>query len=107
MAYLDTAIKADDLAPNTSQCVKLGEVQIGLFRTPEGIFAVDNICPHRGAPLHDGFVKDGKVTCPWHQWDFQLSDGVCITVPPVRIASFPVEVRNGTIWINPVDQGEK
>jgi len=105
MAYLDTAIKADDLAPNGSVCVTLGERQIGLFRTGEGLFAIDNICPHKGAPLHDGFVKEGKVTCPWHQWDFRLSDGACLTVPQVGIGSYPVEVREGTIWVDPAGKG--
>jgi nitrite reductase (NADH) small subunit len=107
MAYLDTAIKADDVALNSSRCVTLDEVQVGLFRTSEGLFAINNVCPHKGAPLHDGFINDGKVTCPWHQWDFQLSDGACLNVPKVRVPSYPVEVRDGTIWINPEDRGAK
>ena len=101
MAYLDTAIKTDDLAKNSSVCVTLGEHQIGLFHTDEGLFAINNVCPHKGAPLHEGFVAEGKVTCPWHQWNFQLSDGACFTVPQVKISSYPVEVRGGTIWVNP------
>ncbi len=105
MAFLDTAITEDEMGPNTSLCVKLGDLQIGLFRSPEGLFAINNVCPHKGAPLHDGFVKDGRVTCPWHQWDFQLSDGACVTVPQVRVASYPVEVRDGTIWIDTKDKG--
>jgi NAD(P)H-dependent nitrite reductase small subunit len=107
MAYLDTAIREEELGANTSVCVKVGELQVGLFRTGDGLFAINNVCPHKGAPLHDGFIKDGRVTCPWHQWDFQLSDGACLTVPQVRVGSYPVEVRDGTIWINPEDQGAK
>jgi nitrite reductase/ring-hydroxylating ferredoxin subunit len=29
-----------------------------------------------------------------------LSDGVCITVPNVRIATYPAEDRDGTIWVD-------
>ncbi len=85
----------------------MGELQIGVFHHKDGVFAIDNICPHRGAPLHDGQMIDGNITCPWHQWHFQLEDGVCTNIPRVRVASYPVEVRDGTIWINPEDQGEK
>jgi NAD(P)H-dependent nitrite reductase small subunit len=100
MAFLNTELAVAELPANGSTCIKIGTAQVGLFRTAEGLFAIDNVCPHRGAPLNDGFVHHGAVTCPWHQWDFRLSDGACINVPKVRINTYPVEERNGTIWIN-------
>lgn len=100
MAYLDSGIKSIDLAENTSLCVAVGETQVGLFRTATGLFAINNVCPHKGAPLHDGFVHDGGVTCPWHQWDFRLSDGECLNVPKVRVSTYAVEERDGAIWVN-------
>ena len=106
MAFLNTELASDALPANVSVCVTMGERQVGLFRTADGLFAVDNVCPHRGAPLHDGFVHDGAVTCPWHQWDFRLKDGVCVNVPNVRITTFPVEERAGTIWVNLEDEKE-
>ena len=100
MAYADTGLKTEDLVVGTSFCVKLGEAQVGLFHTTEGLFAIDNVCPHRGAPLHEGFVTDGFVTCPWHQWQFQLEDGLCRNIPGARTPSYGLEVRDGTIWVN-------
>lgn len=107
MPYLDTALKLEDIPVGESRCAQVGDVQVGLFRNPDGLFAIDNICPHRGAPLHDGVVFEGAVTCPWHQWQFQLEDGVCRNIPQVRVAAYPVEVRDGAIWINLEDQGAK
>jgi nitrite reductase/ring-hydroxylating ferredoxin subunit len=95
MPYLDTALKLEDIPVGESRCAQVG------------LFAIDNICPHRGAPLHDGVVFEGAVTCPWHQWQFQLEDGVCRNIPQVRVAAYPVEVRDGAIWINLEDQGAK
>jgi NAD(P)H-dependent nitrite reductase small subunit len=105
MPYIDTALKLEHVPVGESRCVTLGEMQVGLFRNPDGFFAINNVCPHRGAPLHDGMVADGVVTCPWHQWQFQLDDGVCLNIPKVRITTYPVEVRDGAIWINIEDQG--
>jgi len=106
MAYIDTTLKPDEIPVGENRCVKLGEVQVGLFHNKEGLFALNNECPHRGAPLHEGFVTDGQVTCPWHQWQFQLEDGICRNIPKVRIPAYPVEIRNGTIWIN-LEEGAK
>ncbi len=108
MPYLDSTLKPEQIPVGEGRCVTLGDLQIGLFHRNEGLFAIDNICPHRGAPLHDGMVSnEGYVSCPWHQWQFQLEDGVCLNIPRVRIASYAVEVRDGTIWINTEDQGAK
>ncbi len=105
MAYIDTLLKPEEIPLGESRCVKLGEIQVGLFHNKEGLFAINNECPHRGAPLNEGLVSDGQVTCPWHQWQFQLDDGVCRNIPKVRVPVYPVEVRAGTIWINPEEQG--
>jgi hypothetical protein len=35
-------------------------------------------CPHEGYPLSQGTVKDGVLTCKWHNWKFQLSTGDCL-----------------------------
>jgi NAD(P)H-dependent nitrite reductase small subunit len=100
MAHIATHLKLADIPIGENRCVQVGEKQVGLFHTKEGLFALDNLCPHRGAPLHDGFVTDGQVTCPWHQWQFQLEDGVCRNIPKVQIATYGVEVREGTIWVD-------
>jgi NAD(P)H-dependent nitrite reductase small subunit len=107
VAYLDSGIKSGELAANASLCVTLGETQVGLFRTPEGLFAINNVCPHKGAPLHDGFVHHGAVTCPWHQWDFRLSDGACLNVPKVSTKSYAVEERDGAIWVDLSPKGKQ
>jgi nitrite reductase (NADH) small subunit len=37
--------------------------------------AMDNECPHRGAPLSEGMIEEGRVVCPWHAWAFDLRTG--------------------------------
>lgn len=37
--------------------------------------AVNGLCPHRGAPLAEGTIQDGKLLCPWHAWEFDLQTG--------------------------------
>ncbi len=100
MAFVDTKLKLDNLQPGASDFFAVGDLQVAVFREADAVFALDNICPHRGAPLHEGFIRDGYVTCPWHQWQFQLKDGFCLNIPKMKVASFPVEVRDGAIWVD-------
>ena len=107
MAYIDTHLKADEIPVGGSRLLDMGELPVGLFHTADGFFALNNVCPHRGAPLHDGMVSDGQVTCPWHQWQFELKDGKCRNIPGARVAAYPVEVREGTLWLDLDDPAER
>ena len=39
------------------------------------IVCLGAICPHRGAPMEDGELADGILTCPWHGSRFRAADG--------------------------------
>jgi len=38
-------------------------------------YAMDNVCAHRGGPLGQGVVDQGKMVCHWHGWQFDLVTG--------------------------------
>ena len=44
----------------------------------DGVFALDNRCPHEGYPLAQGDLKGGELTCCWHNWKFDVADGACL-----------------------------
>ncbi len=77
-----------------------------LFRRLDGsAVALENRCPHRGAPLTLGCLKGDHVQCGYHGFLF-AADGTCINVPsmktpPVsaRIRGFPIIEQAPYIWI--------
>jgi nitrite reductase (NADH) small subunit len=73
--------------------------QLAVFRTRQGWYAIDQSCPHRGGPLADGIVADGCVTCPLHDRRFDLTTGRCDNDDQVQVATYPVEVREGLVWV--------
>lgn len=73
---------------------------IVLFYSDNRVYAIDNRCPHMGFPLHGSTCKDGIVTCPWHYARFDLASGGTFDSWADDVPSFPVEIRDGEVWVN-------
>jgi nitrite reductase/ring-hydroxylating ferredoxin subunit len=82
--------------------VEVGGREIAIFWDGQEVRAIDDLCPHRGAPLSEGFLERGKVFCPWHCFDFCLTTGISTTVSHLRVATYPVEIRDGVIFLDPI-----
>jgi phenylpropionate dioxygenase-like ring-hydroxylating dioxygenase large terminal subunit len=81
---------------------------IVLWRDQNGtVQALENFCPHRGAQLSLGHVRDGEIACTYHGLQFN-GTGVCTAVPPTpkspfvgqKLAvSYPCRETQGAIWV--------
>jgi nitrite reductase/ring-hydroxylating ferredoxin subunit len=100
------AASLTDLPPGGHLTVNLDGHVIALFHTPEGIFAVDNRCPHMGFPLDRGTVKDCILTCHWHHARFDLHSGGAFDPWADDVRAFPVKVEAGEIWIDLAPRGD-
>lgn len=83
--------------------------RIVFYRGHEGrVAAVEDFCPHRGAPLSLGYVEDGNLVCGYHGLVMGC-DGAAVSMPGQRVRGFPcnkrfaVEERYGFIWVWPGD----
>ena len=80
-----------------------------LFRGAQGeVAALEDWCPHRGAPLSLGRVIEGRLVCGYHGLEMGC-DGRTIAMPGQRVRGFPpvraypVVERHGFVWIWPGD----
>ncbi|EZQ12270.1 ring-hydroxylating dioxygenase [Candidatus Acidianus copahuensis] len=84
------------------------EILIGRSRE---IFALDNRCPHRGGKLSSGRMKDARIVCPYHGWEYDINGRLSI-IPSTRLKPPGISLRRyeikeslGIIWIkigNPI-----
>ncbi len=82
------------------------EEDILFYRTEDGKpVAVQNRCPHRSFPLHNGEVKGDRIVCPYHGMEFN-PDGSCGLVPAlntapkaIRLDVYPLEEDGPLLWI--------
>jgi vanillate monooxygenase len=75
------------------------------------VAAVEDFCPHRGAPLSLGYVNEGKLVCGYHGLEMGCQ-GKTVHMPGQRVGGFPaikaypVEERYGFIWVWPGDPAQ-
>jgi len=60
----------------------------------------DNACPHANGNLSGGALCGRIITCPWHDWSFDLAGGACTEPSEARISIYPSEVRDGVVWVD-------
>ena len=107
----ETAVvgRPSDVPENGSIVVTVGRREVGIFRVNGQFYGLLNRCPHLGGPLCAGqIVTDvvspvpgdvravpGRifVTCPWHNWEFDIRTGQSYWNTRLRAMPFPVTVE--------------
>jgi len=76
-----------------------------LFRTANGIVALEDRCPHRFAPLSMGRLEGDALRCMYHGLKF-APDGTCIEIPGQKlipqsacVRRFPLQVVGSWVWV--------
>jgi len=60
---------------------RVGDREIVILDTAEGLRVYDGVCPHLGGSLLEGRLTPRAVVCPWHSYAFDAITGGCLTVP--------------------------
>jgi 3-phenylpropionate/trans-cinnamate dioxygenase ferredoxin component len=91
-----------------------GALAVGIIRGKP--FALSNRCRHLFASLGEGQVTDdGCLQCPWHAARYDVGTGKMVRGPQgafkplagvvkattgaIPLKTFPVELRDGAIWL--------
>jgi NAD(P)H-dependent nitrite reductase small subunit len=97
---------ASDFAADAGKTILHGDVQVAVFHFASRgeWYATQNLCPHkRDMVLARGLLgsvgDEPKVACPLHKKTFSLESGKGLSDPQYRITTFPVENRDGEIWL--------
>lgn len=100
MSWIDIGA-VEDIPLRGARKIKTREGCIAVFRTDiDEVFATSNTCPHKQGPLNEGIVHGRKVTCPLHNWVFDLQTGTAQGADEGQIETFRVRVEAGRILID-------
>lgn len=99
MSWIDIGL-ITDIPLRGARKIKTSLGCVAVFRTDESeVFAVTNSCPHKEGPLSEGIVHGQSVTCPLHNWVFDLNTGQA-QGEEGAVTTFPVQVQDGRILID-------
>lgn len=97
---LVTVGRVEDVPEGRGATVELNDgKELALYHVAGRFYAIENFCPHRGAPLADGELTGHSVTCDWHGWRFDVRTGACLNRPDEPIESYEVVVEDGWLKI--------
>ncbi len=101
---------ASALPPGRVLGYTLLEQELVLARFTDGtLLAADVACPHKGARLSGGCIRDGALMCPYHGWRFDAR-GACESIPSLvepnaqklalsHLRTYAVQERYGMVWV--------
>ena len=110
VAQLDRLAEAEPVVVHAGQREGALLVRIG-----EEVFALRNSCPHMDTSFAGGavlayasgtteeppFEEDHPViACPWHQYEFSLATGRCMTAARLSARTYAVIVRDGKVLVD-------
>jgi nitrite reductase (NADH) small subunit len=109
-----------ELPEGSVRIVQTVDAEIGVFFRSGIYYAYQNFCPHQGGPACEGVqmpqvvdvIGDGglylgqaydendiHIICPWHSYEFHLSDGTHVCDKKLRLKKYDVVQRDGQVYV--------
>lgn len=93
--------KRSDIQEGGFASVTVGGKQILVAKIQGSYYAIDNICTHEGAELHQGELHNKELTCPWHgaRWDLTTGRLIWFREFLEPIQSYTVVIEDDTLFV--------
>lgn len=73
-------------------------------KVEQQVYVCENRCRHQGGPLGNGCLSDHTLICAWHGWEYDISDGSCISAPEERpLEVYESRLVDGSVLIRGAD----
>ena len=95
-------ISIEDCAPGCGVFVRHGEKELAVFHLaqPACFVVSENACPHSGGNLSAGELNGCEVTCPMHNWTFDLKLGRCVGTDDVFLTRYACKLQGDALFVD-------
>ena len=97
-----TICRLEDIEPGRAKYIEWDGRAYSVVRdsqNPDTVRIFDDACPHAGASMSYGCVRDNCFVCPAHQWEFSMTDGRNPDNPAIRLPTHPGRIKSGQVQI--------
>ena len=109
------ACKTSDVPAGAAKIARIKNLTVGVFKLPDGYYAMLNVCPHKGAAVCEGpvcgttrhtdqrdfvYERAGEIVrCAWHGWEFDIRSGEFLVDRKIKARTFPVSVDGDDVYV--------
>jgi nitrite reductase/ring-hydroxylating ferredoxin subunit len=112
--------RASEFKDGDRQIVRLGDLEIGVFKDKGEFFAYSNYCLHQGGPACEGLTiakveerlmpdktsrglyfseTEMHFVCPWHGYEYDMRTGECVSDRKLKLKSYDVIQKGDDIYV--------
>src|SRR5512135_805641 len=100
VVYKDIVVaRVDEIPDGERKILNIDNLSIGLFHHNGNWYALKNVCLHRGGPVCTGTLEGDTLTCPWHGFQYNVTNGHLLVDDSQRLDSYHVRLRDGEIHL--------
>ncbi len=102
MANWIDACPAAEVPDGGKLCLTVQQTPLVVAQIEGAFYAIENTCPHAGLPLGEGDLAGRVITCPYHGYAYNITNGKNIDFPQDEppCKTHPVRVNAGTVQVN-------
>lgn len=97
--FIKIAMRSELPAPGEAKEFPCNDKIVCVANVSGVLSALDNICLHRGGPLGQGYLEGGKITCPWHGWQFDTQTGQVGHNPDAKTKVYPIKIEGDDVLV--------
>jgi nitrite reductase/ring-hydroxylating ferredoxin subunit len=89
-----------DVGRGRMRSCRIGDLELVVCHTRDGVFALDNNCTHAFARMSEGYLKGTSLGCPLHGATFDVRTGAVLSGPAtLPLATYQTRVENGMVEV--------
>jgi len=74
-------------------------VNVVLARVEGAVYAISGKCAHMACPLFTGRLEGHTITCPCHDWRFDVRTGKFLDAPELGVPVYPTKSEAGRVFV--------
>ena len=89
-----------DVGRGRMRTCRIGDLELVVCHTRDGVFAVDNNCTHAFARMSEGYLKGTALSCPLHGATYDVRTGQVLGGPTtIPLAAYQTRVVGGMVEV--------
>lgn len=92
-------IESDKLKENSKIAVYPKGLPVLLIKKAGKFYGISNKCAHMACPLAGGNLDNYVMTCPCHDWRFDIRTGEFLDAKEIKIPIYQIKLKGKNIFI--------